>query len=58
MQTFEKNNKNYKLLGTDSAIKKLKKGFCDSISIITLYCVSVVVLYSGICNQISDCDMI
>ena len=46
MQTFEKKNyKNYKLLGTDS-VRKNKKEFCDTISIITLYCVSVVISYS------------
>ena len=37
MQTFEKNYKNYKLLGTDSVIKK----FRDCISVVTLYCVTV-----------------
>ena len=39
MQTFEKNYKNYKLLGTDSMIKKNY----DFISIITLYCINVVI---------------
>ena len=43
MQTFEKNYKSQKLLGTDAVIEK--KNFV-TISIITLYCVSVVILYS------------
>ena len=54
MQTFEEKYKNYKLLGTGSVIKKIKKRkkeFCDSITVIGIS-------YFSICNQISHCDMI
>ena len=42
--TFEKNKKNCKLLGTNSVLKKKESD--NSFSIITLYCVGVIILYS------------
>ena len=45
-QAFEKIYKNYKLSRTNSVLKKKKKRIYDFISIIRLYSVSSVILYS------------
>ena len=58
MQTFEKNYRNYKLLGTDSVIKKFKKNFVTLLVLLRYIVLALLYYILCICNQISSCDMI